>query len=826
MEACKLVRQMTLEEKAELCSGSSFWYTKGIKRLGLEPVMLADGPLGLRKQNEGNDHLGMGVSVPATCFPAGVNLGSSWEVELCREIGEALGAECVAESVAVILAPAINMKRNPLCGRNFEYFSEDPHLAGECAAAFIGGVQSRGVGCSVKHFAANNQEYNRLRVDTIVDERTLREIYLPAFERAVMGAQPWSVMSAYNRLNGTYCSDSTQLLTSVLRDEWRFRGLVVSDWGGTNDRVAGVRNGLDLEMPTSGGLNDRRILRAIAAGELQEAELDVAATRVTQLLLAARARPPPPAQSECEALLRRNHELARRAALHSAVLLKNDGALLPLPTGLIGGDCLRYRIAVIGAFAESPRFQGAGSARVNAHTVDCPLDAIRKAAGDSACVTFAPGYHAVSCRPDAAAIDAAVATVQGAQAVVLLAGLPSAFEAEGVDRPHMQCPEQMERLISAIADVSSDVVVVLLGGAPMELPWLPRVRSVLYMGLGGQAMGGALADLLFGAVAPSGKLAETWPVALAHCPSQSNFATHPRQVVYREGLNVGYRFFATAHATPPLFAFGHGLSYAAFEYGLLQLSLKDGGQSVVASRGTPTDILLVSLTVRNVGQRTAAEVVQLYVRDVQASVHRPDRELRAFAKIKLHAGASEELRFELAPRAFAFYDTQAADWYVEPGAFEILVGSSSDDIRQCAVYEVLGESRSTVVGQGPPMGYTLFDDAALARLGCIVPPTDPPAPYDVNTTLQEASESGWIAWLIFHAVLRVATLGARISAARAGLGDGPATVAIVDAGIRCMTFRNMQLMTGGALSDRLLNFVVQLLNGRYGSALRALVCPE
>eukprot|EP00966_Prymnesium_polylepis_P304106 7025776-Prymnesium_polylepis.1 len=675
--ANELVEQMTLEEKASLCSGSAFWYTKGVARLGLEKAMLCDGPLGLRKQSEGNDHLGVGVAVPATCFPAGVNLGSSWDPALCREVGEALGSECVVQSVAVILAPAINMKRSPLCGRNFEYFSEDPHLTGELATAFISGVQSRGVGCSAKHFAANNQEFNRLRVDTVIDERSLRELYLPAFERAVTSAKPWTVMSAYNQLNAPRVPSAkvatqwkrariaasapvvTPRRTQVLRHEWSFDGVVVSDWGGTNDRVAGVRSGLDLEMPTSGGLNDKRILDAVAAGELQQSELDLVVARVTRLLLAARARPSPPVQAEAEALLQRNHKLARKAAVQSAVLLKNDNALLPLPRAVADSAGGARSICVIGAFATAPRFQGAGSARVNAHTVEEPLSAIRRAAGDGVKVTYAPGYDAATCQPDQSAIDAAVAAGRPADAVVLIVGLPSAFEAEGVDRPHMRCPVQMDRLVTAVAEACGPVVVVLAGGAPMELPWLPLVSSVLYMGLGGQAMGAALGDLLFGTASPSGKLAETWPASLDHVPSQPHFASHPRQIVYREALNVGYRYFATSE-TPPLFAFGHGLSFSSFSYSPLSLGVNEG-RWLTTSSGKPADMLHVKLRVTNIGAVASSEVIQLYVRDTHASVHRPDRELRAFHKVHLSAGASEEVHFELGARAFAFYDTAAAD---------------------------------------------------------------------------------------------------------------------------------------------------------------------
>jgi beta-glucosidase len=732
-EARTLVSQLTLDEKASLCSGSSFWNTQPIERVGLPKVAVSDGPHGLRRQLDGQDHLGLGGAVPATCFPAGVNIASSWDVALCREMAEALAAECKLHGVSVVLGPAMNMKRNPLCGRSFEYYSEDPYLAGELAATFVQGVQSQGVGTSVKHFAANSQETSRMRVDTLVDERTLREIYLPAFERAVTIAQPWTVMSAYNRLNGTYCSEHPWLLGTVLRGDWGFRGLVVSDWGGTNDRVGGVKFGEDLEMPSSGGVNDRRVVAAVESGALDVRDLDRAVTRVVSLVLAshrtiaAHAATRAGGPEDGPALLKANHAFALRAATETFVLLKNDGAVLPFAVGAT------TKLAVVGSFAVTPRFQGAGSSRINAHQIDEPLAAIRAHVGGATEVVYAAGYDDV-CTDDEAAVAEAVGVARSADAVVIFAGLPSAREAEGVDREHMRIPEQMNRLIAAVGGVNPRTAVVLMCGAPVELPTHPTVPAILYAGLGGQAVGGALAQVLFGGVSPSGKLAETWASRLEDIPSLSNFGKHPRQVVYREALNVGYRYFCAPDAPKVEFAFGHGLSYTRFGYTNLSLSSDRLDLTRRAAGHEPT--LTATVDVTNLGAVGAAEVVQLYVRDVVSTVHRPDRELKGFAKIFLAPGQSETVSFTLGERAFAFYDTAAADWYAEPGAFELLVAASAEDIRLTATVDVINKDRGDAVGGSGvvPSSCRILDDERLARLGLTVPPPDELLPIDRNTT--------------------------------------------------------------------------------------------
>ena len=819
-EAAAIVSQMTIDEKASFCSGSSFWTTEACARLGLTPVAVSDGPIGLRKQAFG-DHLGLGAALPATCFPSGVNLGSSWDIVLIKEMAGLVARECRAKDVTVVLGPAINMKRSPLCGRNFEYFSEDPHLAGELAAAYVAGCQEQSVGTSVKHFAANNQEFGRMRVDTRVDERTLRELYLPAFERAVVGEQPWTIMAAYNQINGQFCTENEWLLDTVLRREWSFKGLVVSDWGGCKDRVAGLARGNDLEMPASGGINDRKLAAAVRSGALPEAALDVAVTRTVSLLLAAkRVRVMhPPSDEDETTLFEAHHAFARRAACESAVLLKNDDGLLPL-------SAAAKSIAVCGRMAtsESVRIQGAGSSLINAHRVDEPLAAMLEhvlTSGSGAEIRYSPGYGTNPCVDDPGAIEEAVAVAAQADVALVFVGLPASYEVEGVDRAHMRIPHQMNELVRRVREANARTVVVLLGGASMELPTCGNVPSMLYLGLGGQAVGSACADLVFGVATPAGKLAETWPLALDDCPCQQNFAdlggASIRQVVYREALNIGYRYFSTADV-PVAFSFGHGLSYSSFTYADLQVSKSDMAAS---------ESVQVRLNVTNSGSIVASEVVQLYVRDVEASVPRPDRELKAFSKVHLPPGQTAEVIFELTPRAFAFFDLRAHDWYVEGGAFELLVGSSSTDVRLTATVRInnpdhrpIGPARP--VGTPRPKEVTaLLDDAALARVGLAVPPETPLLPVSSQSTFAEIKQAGIFGWLL----VQIMTMGARSTAnsgAAAGLGDGDAAVQIMVGGLLGSSFQSLQLMTGGVLPQFVIDAAIHVINGRCLSAIARL----
>lgn len=792
-EAASLVAQMTLQEKTALSSGKSFWYLQACERLNIPAVMVTDGPHGLRKQQTGGDHVGLNASVPATCFPTASALAASWNVDLLHEIGVALGEQCVAESVAVLLGPGMNIKRHPRCGRNFEYFSEDPLLSGELAAAMINGVQSQGVGTSIKHFAVNNQEHGRMYVDAIVDERTLREIYLRGFEIAVRAAQPWTVMCAYNRLNGTYCGEHDWLLNRVLRNDWGFEGLVMTDWGATNDRVQSVTAGLDLEMPGSGGVNNERIEAAVAAGDLSEADLDRIIVRNVSLALCGSEQ-----QQSATALDQQaHHALARKAAGESVVLLKNDDAMLPLQNGV--------HIAVVGAFAERPRFQGAGSSQVRPTQVDNALEAIQSLVGAAGQVHYAPGYDPVKSGLDDGLIETAVAVATAAEVAVVFAGLPGIYESEGFDREHLQLPEQHDRLIEAVCAANPNTVVVLSNGAPVVMPWVAQPRAIVEGYLAGQAGGGAIADLLFGQINPSGKLAETFPLAQADVPSDPWFPGGGRQVHYREGLYVGYRYYDSA-ARAVLFPFGHGLSYTRFEYSNLTVS------------GSGSD-WVVRFTLTNSGAYAGAEVVQLYVHDAVSTVYRPEQELKAFVKVPLAAGASTAVVLTLDARAFACFDTAAQDWVIESGAFELRVASSSRDIRLRKFIDVTGtvlEAPSAPAGPVIQSDGLMVDDTVFAAmLGRRVPAPETARPFHMNSALHELKES-WLGSQV-HARM-VAQFGRQM-----GVGGSDATVSkMFEEMANHMPLRALALFSRGKIDFKRVSLLVALLNHRYLEAIRIL----
>ncbi|HOP92810.1 MAG TPA: glycoside hydrolase family 3 C-terminal domain-containing protein [Acetivibrio thermocellus] len=654
----KIIKQMTLEEKAGLCSGLDFWHTKPVERLGIPSIMMTDGPHGLRKQREDAEIADINNSVPATCFPSAAGLACSWDRELVERVGAALGEECQAENVSILLGPGANIKRSPLCGRNFEYFSEDPYLSSELAASHIKGVQSQGVGACLKHFAANNQEHRRMTVDTIVDERTLREIYFASFENAVKKARPWVVMCAYNKLNGEYCSENRYLLTEVLKNEWMHDGFVVSDWGAVNDRVSGLDADLDLEMPTSHGITDKKIVEAVKSGKLSENILNRAVERILKVIFMALENKKENAQYDKDA----HHRLARQAAAESMVLLKNEDDVLPLKKS--------GTIALIGAFVKKPRYQGSGSSHITPTRLDDIYEEIKKAGGDKVNLVYSEGYRLENDGIDEELINEAKKAASSSDVAVVFAGLPDEYESEGFDRTHMSIPENQNRLIEAVAEVQSNIVVVLLNGSPVEMPWIDKVKSVLEAYLGGQALGGALADVLFGEVNPSGKLAETFPVKLSHNPSYLNFPGEDDRVEYKEGLFVGYRYYDTK-GIEPLFPFGHGLSYTKFEYSDISVDKKDVSDN---------SIINVSVKVKNVGKMAGKEIVQLYVKDVKSSVRRPEKELKGFEKVFLNPGEEKTVTFTLDKRAFAYYNTQIKDWHVESGEFLILIGRSSRDI--------------------------------------------------------------------------------------------------------------------------------------------------
>ena len=657
-----VISQMTLEEKAGLCSGLDFWHTKPVERLGVQAVMVSDGPHGLRKQDEKGDHLGINDSIKAVCMPAACATAASFDRELIGKMGQAIGASCQHEKLAVVLGPAVNIKRSPLCGRNFEYLSEDPYLAGEMAAAYINGVQSQNVGTSIKHFAANNQEHRRMSSSSNADERTLREIYFPAFETAVKKAQPWTVMCSYNRINGVYASENPWLLTEVLRKEWGFKGYVMSDWGAVSDRVAGVAAGLDLEMPSSGGVNDKKIVEAVRAGKLDEAVVDQAVERILTVneKYLANAKPDTPWDQEAD------HILSADIAAQCMVLLKNEG-VLPLDKA--------DKVAFIGEFAAKPRFQGGGSSHINCFKTTSALEA-----AEGLPVTYTQGYSVAKDEATDDMIAQAVAAAKAAKTAVVFAGLPDSYESEGYDRTHMALPACQNKLIEAVAAANPNTVVVLHNGSPVEMPWLGKVKGVLEAYLGGQAVGIATVKILFGDVNPSGHLAESFPVKLEDNPSWLFYGGEADRADYREGVFVGYRYYDKKHMDVA-FPFGHGLSYTTFAFSDLRLS---------ADRITDKDTLTVTVKAANTGKRAGKTVVQLYVGDRESTVLRPVRELKGFEKVELAPGESKDVTFTLDKRAFAYWNEELHDWHVETGEFMIEIGQSSRAIDVAATVTVEG----------------------------------------------------------------------------------------------------------------------------------------
>lgn len=649
----KIVSEMTLEEKAGMCSGLDFWHLKEVEHLGIPKVMVSDGPHGLRKQDEKGDHLGINDSIKAVCFPPAVLSACSFDRGLMEEMGKAIGREAQANDVSVVLGPAVNIKRSPLCGRNFEYYSEDPYLAGEIAAAFVKGVQSQHVGTSIKHFAANNQEYRRMSSSSEVDERTLREIYFPAFETAVKKAQPYTFMCSYNQINGTFASENKWLLTDVLRGEWGFKGYVMSDWGAVNDRVKGLEAGLELEMPASGGDNDAMIVKAVKDGALEEKILDQAVERILRIIFEYADHRKPQ-----EFTMEKDHEGAQHIAEESMVLLKNENHILPLKTS--------EKAAFIGGFARNPRFQGGGSSHINCFKTTNVLDSVPC----DAQVVYAEGFPADRDFYDKALADEAVKAAAEADKAVIFAGLPESFESEGYDRSHMRLPECQNRLITEILKVQPNTVIVLHNGSPVEMPWLGEIKGLLETYLGGQAGGAAAANILYGKINPSGKLAETMPLKLSDNPSYLNFGGGEK-VEYCEGIFVGYRYYDTKEMDVA-FPFGYGLSYTTFAYSNLKLSMENP---------TEKDTVMVSADVTNTGKSAGKEVVQFYIRDLTGSAIRPEKELKGFEKVFLEPGETKTVTMELNKRSFAWYNTELHDWFAASGDYEILVGASSRDIR-------------------------------------------------------------------------------------------------------------------------------------------------
>lgn len=753
MNIKEIIQQMTLEEKASLCSGKDFWHMKGIEKFNIPSLMLTDGPHGLRKQEEGADHLGIQESVKSTCFPTAVGLASTWNRSLIKKMGEALGKECQSEGVSIILGPGANIKRSPLCGRNFEYFSEDPYLSSEMAAAYIKGVQSEGVGTSLKHFLANNQEHRRMTVDAIIDERTLREIYLASFETAIKQAKPWTVMASYNKVNGKYVSENGYFLNDILREEWGFDGFVVSDWGGVNERVDALVNGLDLEMPPSGKIGEQKIIAAVKNGELSEEVLDKVVERLLSVIKKALENKRNNITYDKET----HHQLAREIARESMVLLKNDDEILPLKKN--------DKIAVIGEFAISPRYQGGGSSHVNPTKLDNILDEIQKVSDEK--ILFAKGYDLASDEADHNLVNEAKEVAKQAEKVILFVGLPDRYESEGYDREHMRMPDNHLQLIEVISEVNPNTIVVLSNGAPVEMPWINRVKGLLESYLGGQALGGAIADLLYGIANPSGKLAETFPVKLSDTPSFLNFPGERDKVEYKEGIFVGYRYYDKKEIEP-LFPFGYGLSYTTFEYNNLTIDKKEMNDTETAK---------VTVTVKNTGLVPGKEIVQLYISAVESQVIRPEKELKGFEKVELQPGEEKTVTFILDRRSFAYYNVDLNDWHVETGEYNILVGKSSKEI-------VLKDSilvQSTVVIDKPVDRNTTIGDL-------LTHPTLAPVAKELLEKMNENNP------------------------AANATPDDNVTADMMEAMARYMPLRALMNFSQGALTEEMLADMIHLLN--------------
>ena len=731
MKHTDIITKLNLEQKCALLSGDTVFTTRGYKNAGVPSITLSDGPNGVRKQAGAADHLGLNPSVPATCFPTAATVACSWDPALGEEIGRAMGEEAAAQEVAVLLGPGLNTKRSPLCGRSFEYFSEDPYLAGKLAAGYIRGIQSKGVAACPKHFAVNSQETRRMASDSIVDERTLREIYLTGFEIAVKEGHPRSIMSSYNLVNGTYANENKHLLMEILRDEWGFDGAVITDWGGSNDHALGVKNGSTLEMPAPGGDSVRELLAAVESGKISESDIDARLSELLPLVFDTKAAlDAAPREFDAAA----HHALARRAAEESLVLLKNEGALLPLAAG--------SKVAVIGDFAKNPRYQGAGSSMVNSTQVDVLLDKLIDS--ELNVIGYQQGFDRHG-KPDAALQKSACELATQADTVILCMGLDEIAESEGLDRSNLRLAQNQVDLLQAVAAVNPKIVVVLYSGSVVETPWLDNCQALLYAALGGQAGAGAVADALTGKVNPCGKLAETWPLAYADVPSAADFATRRKTVEYREGLYIGYRYFTTAEKAVR-FPFGYGMSYTTFAYS--DMAADEQG---------------VSLTVTNTGSVAGTEIVQLYVAKKSSELFRPAKELKGFARVTLAPGEKQRITIMLDDKAFRFWNVKANRWEIEGGEYELLVGASVEDIRLCEKISVHGTATvhpyEDVDLDCYYKGNVLsVSDADFEKLlGHPIP--NGKTKIDRNLTLGELNHArsplGWLVWLVLTILLDV-----------------------------------------------------------------------
>lgn len=788
-----LINKMTLEEKASLMSGKDFWQTQDIERLGIPSMFLADGPHGIRKQAAAADHLGLNPSLPATCFPTAATVANSWNVELGEQIGHYLGTEAASQKLNVLLGPGINMKRDPLCGRNFEYFSEDPYLAGKIASGYIRGIQSQGVSACVKHFAANNQEERRMSIDTIVDERTLREIYLTAFEIAITEGKTQSVMSSYNKLNGAYTNENLHLMQEILREEWGFDGVVVTDWGGSNDRVAGLIAGNELEMPTTAGETNAEIIRAIQSGKLDEEVLDRCVDRLLQLIFTTDH-----ALNENQELkvdLNKHHAAAQQAAEESIVLLKNEGSILPLNPA--------RKVAVIGDFAKQPRYQGAGSSIVNPTMLDNTLDSLEQFGIHS--IGYEQGFERYGKR-NGKKVSRACALAKQADVVLLYIGLDEVTEAEGLDRQNMRLPENQVELLSALYQANPNIIAVLSCGSAIEMPWIHQVKGLLHGYLSGQAGAKAILRVLTGKVNPSGKLAETYPLRYEDTPAAQHFPGKEVSVEYRESLFIGYRYYDTAEVSVQ-YPFGYGLSYTSFDYS--ELSIDSTG---------------ATFSITNSGKRDGMEVAQLYIGCASKRIFRPKKELKGFRKVFLRAGESKTVHIPFDDKAFRYFNVNTNTWEVEEAEYQVLIGASSTDIRL--------EGNLLVAGSGAPLPYepaklpSYFAGKAShvsqtefeQLLGHPVPTAtwDRTQPLGYNDTIAQCQYAkGWFARFAFHAMTFAHWFLRKIGKR--------STANLIMMSVYHMPFRGIARMTGGVVNMPMLDGMLMMANGSFFKGLRHLL---
>ena len=785
MNLDEYINKLTLEEKAALLQGWSTWTSREVKRLGIPAIFMSDGPTGLRKQAGAGDHLGLNASVPATCFPTSATMANTWDVELGEKLGEALGAEAAAEDVHVVLGPGLNMKRSPLCGRNFEYFSEDPYLAGKMAAAYIRGIQSKGPAACPKHFAVNSQELRRMSMDSVVDERTLREIYLTGFEIAVKEGHAQALMSSYNQVNGVYANENYHLLTEILRNEWGFDGYVVTDWGGDNEHTEGVRNGSNLVMPAPGAGCAIGLVEDVKAGKISEKELDI---RVKEFLKVVFERTEAVAKAPKSFDVEAHHKIARKCAEGSIVLLDNDG-ILPLAPNA--------SVAVIGDFAETPRYQGAGSSQVNPTKLDSLLDCA-KAVGLNV-TGFAKGFSRIDPHPQAELIDEAVKLAEANETVLLCIGLDEILESEGMDRLHMELSQGQQALIEAVSQVNKNVILVISGGSPFVMPDRSAYRAAIHGYLGGQAGAGAMVDALIGKVNPSGKLNETWPLTLADNPSYPYYPSKERTAEHREGLYIGYRYYDTV-GKEVRYPFGYGLSYTTFEYSNISAS-KDA----------------VTFTIKNTGSVDGAEVAQVYVSCKNSKVYRPKKELKGFTKVFLKAGESKNVTVKLDDKAFRYFNVKTDRWEVETADYEISVAASVSDVKLTQTIRVLGHDAPVPYGELPSYESGHIESVSDAEFEALLGHAIPDGSWSGELTRNDAICQ------LYYAKSAPARLVYKILTSLKEKAEAKGKPDLNILFIYNMPFRAIGKMAGGMVSDKMVDDIVFLVNGHFWRGLGRII---